>query len=71
MPRLAGGNLGFGDTHYLSGIVMFQFVPIFAIIGVISTYFYRKTGHIYVGAFINAMLVIWVLAASQGVHYHF
>lgn len=71
VPLYAGGTLGFGDTHSLSGIVMWQFIPIFAIIGVISTYFYRKTGHIYVGAFINAMLVTWVLVASQGVHYTF
>ena len=69
VPLFAGGTLGFGDTHALSGIVLWQFVPIFAIIGVISTYFYRKTGHIYAGGFINAMLVTWTLAASQAVHF--
>jgi hypothetical protein len=29
------------------------------------TYFYRKTGHIYAGAFLIAMLVTWSLTAGQ------
>ncbi|MGD8455216.1 MAG: alpha/beta fold hydrolase [Anaerolineales bacterium] len=32
---------------------------------VISTYFYRKTGKVYVGAFVNALFVCWVILAEQ------
>jgi len=68
MPLFGGGTLLIPDLH-LGGIVLFQFIPIFIIVGVIATYFYRKTGHIYVGAFTNAMLVTWIVVAGQAVHY--
>ena len=32
---------------------------------VISTYFYRKTGKVYVGAFENALFICWVILADQ------
>jgi len=51
--------------------VMFQFFPIFTIVALISTYFYRKTGHIYTGAFINAMLITWIIVAGQATHFPF
>jgi hypothetical protein len=69
IPRLSGGTLGFGADMALGGIFMFQFVPIFIIVALISTYFYRKTGHIFVGAYINTMLVVWIIVAGQAVHY--
>jgi hypothetical protein len=72
IPLFAGGTLGF--THRaaaLFGIVMFQYIPIFAIVGWVTTYFYRKTGHIYVGAFLNTMLVTWIIVASQAIHFKF
>lgn len=71
-PLFAGGSLGV-TTRWapLYGIVMFQFLPIFTIVALVSTYFYRKTGQIYTGAFINAMLVTWIVVAGQATHYHF
>lgn len=40
----------------------FWAVPItLAIIATVSTYFFRKTGKVYVGAFINGLLVSWTL----------
>lgn len=54
-----GGVVGTGDKS------------IFAIVGWVTTYFYRKTGHIYVGAFISAMLVTWIVVASQAIHFKF
>ncbi|MBT7713179.1 MAG: alpha/beta fold hydrolase, partial [Deltaproteobacteria bacterium] len=62
-PLFGGGTLGIPDLN-LAGIVMFQFIPIFTIVGLVTTYFYRKTGHIYVGAFICAMLVTWTVVAG-------
>ena len=50
---------------------MFQYIPIFAIVGWVTTYFYRKTGHIYVGAFLNTMLITWIVVASQAIHFKF
>lgn len=39
--------------------------PIMLAWTVISTYFYRKTGKVYVGAFVNAIFVCWVILAEQ------
>ena len=69
-PLFAGGTTGIPDAA-LFGIVMFQFFPIFIIAGLVSTYFFRKTGHIYTGAFLNAMLVTWIVVAGTATHYNF
>jgi pimeloyl-ACP methyl ester carboxylesterase len=72
IPLFAGGTLGFTMRYMsLAGIVMFQYIPIFAIVGWVTTYFYRKTGHIYVGAFVSAMLITWIVVASQAIHFKF
>jgi hypothetical protein len=72
IPLFAGGTLGIKlPAMSLGGIVMFQYIPIFAIVGWVTTYFYRKTGHIYVGAFANAMLITWIIVAGQAIHYKF
>jgi len=41
------------------------FVPIMLMWTVVSTYFYRKTGKVYVGAFLNAFFVCWMILAEQ------
>ncbi len=50
-------------------IVMFQFFPVFGLAGAISTYFFRKTGHIYTGAFLNAIIVTWIMVAGTATHF--
>jgi pimeloyl-ACP methyl ester carboxylesterase len=70
IPLFSGKTMSIPEAH-LPTIVLFQFVPIFIIVGVVSTYFFRKTGHIFVGSFINAMLVTWTIVAGQVIHYHF
>jgi len=40
-------------------------VPIMLMWSVISTYFYRKTGKVYVGAFVDAFFVCWIILAEQ------
>jgi pimeloyl-ACP methyl ester carboxylesterase len=55
----------------LLSIVAIQFVPILAIVALISTYFFYKTGKIYVGAFLNAIFVVWYIVAGQATHWPF
>ena len=69
-PLFAGGTLAI-PAAALWVIVMFQFFPLFAIAAMVSTYYYRKTGHIYTGAFLNAMLVTWIVVAGQATHFPF
>jgi pimeloyl-ACP methyl ester carboxylesterase len=68
IPLLSGGTLCIPDAH-LPTIVMFQFLPVFTIVAMVSTYFYRKTGHIYTGAFLNALLITWILVAGTATHF--
>ncbi|MBI5895778.1 MAG: alpha/beta fold hydrolase [Desulfobacterales bacterium] len=68
IPLFSGGTMSIAQLH-LPTIVMFQYVPMFIIVALVSTYFFRKTGHIYVGAFTNALLVTWIIVAGQATHY--
>jgi pimeloyl-ACP methyl ester carboxylesterase len=43
----------------------YAFPIVMSAFAVISTYFYRKTGKVYVGAFVNAILVCWIILAEQ------
>jgi uncharacterized protein len=56
-------------TKALLSIVAFQFVFINFLVATISTFFFRKTGTIYTGAFINAILVTWYIVSGQAVQY--
>jgi hypothetical protein len=64
IPLLMGGTLAL-RSEILFSIILFQFLPIMTIVALAYTFFYRKTGHIYVGAFLCAMLVTWIIVASQ------
>jgi poly(3-hydroxybutyrate) depolymerase len=55
-PSFASGFM----THWFWALP-----PIMLAFTVISTYFYRKTGKVYVGAFVNAIFVCWVILAEQ------
>ncbi len=69
LPLMAGGPLPLGES--LLTIVAFQFIPLLTIVGVIMTYFFRKTGTIYAGAFISAIFITWVIVAAQATHFAF
>jgi pimeloyl-ACP methyl ester carboxylesterase len=69
-PLFAGGTLAIPAASLWS-IILFQFFPILAIAALVSTYFYRKTGHIYTGAFLCAILVTWIVVAGQATHFAF
>jgi pimeloyl-ACP methyl ester carboxylesterase len=70
IPFWAGGTLNIAKEPLLT-ILGYQFIPILAIVALVSTYFFRKTGHVYVGAFLNAILVVWSLVAGQATHFKF
>jgi hypothetical protein len=40
-----------------------------AVVGAISSFFYRRTGSIYVGAFVNALFVTWYIVAGQAIQF--
>lgn len=69
-PLLMGGTLLIASEPLWS-IITFQFVPLMTIAAVVFTVAYRVTGRVYTGAFINAMIVTWVMVASQATHYTF
>lgn len=63
-------NGGVGMTFGSGGMVMMKdwlwsFPPTLTIVAVISTYFYHKTGRVYVGAFLNAILVVWTMVGGN------
>jgi pimeloyl-ACP methyl ester carboxylesterase len=66
LPLYAGKPL---PNDPLTTIVMYQFIPILAIVGALSTYFFRKTGHIWVGTFINTLVVVWILVAGTATQF--
>lgn len=70
VPLFAGGTLGL-PAESLLGIVAFQFVPLMAIVALLSTYFFRKTGHIYIGAFMCSIFITWVIVAGTATQYPF
>jgi hypothetical protein len=70
IPLLTGGTLA-NAAEPLWTIIAFQFLPLLTIAGVVKTYFNRKTGHVYVGAFMTAMLLAWIVVASTAIHYAF
>jgi pimeloyl-ACP methyl ester carboxylesterase len=69
-PLLAGGSLGVPEAHLFTILAM-QLVVVLPVVGLISTYFFYKTGHLYVGACANALLVTWLLVGGQATHYAF
>jgi hypothetical protein len=53
IPLLSGGTLSIPGEPLLT-ILGYQFIPLLGIVSLVTTYFFRKTGRIYVGAFLSA-----------------
>ncbi|HLZ62941.1 MAG TPA: alpha/beta hydrolase [Ktedonosporobacter sp.] len=68
IPLLSGHTLLNADQPLLT-IVAYQFVPVYLIIAAVSTYFYQKTGRIYAGAFICAILIPALIVASTATQF--
>ncbi|MDD5494952.1 MAG: alpha/beta hydrolase, partial [Dehalococcoidia bacterium] len=69
-PLMAGGTLLIPEQP-LFAIIAFQFLPLMTIAACAFTYFFRNTGHIYTGAFLATLLVVWIVVASQAIHFAF
>jgi hypothetical protein len=67
IPLLTGGKLSISGSsdNILFSIMAFQLLAIFTMVALVYTYFFRKTSHIYTGVLLSALLVTWILAASQ------
>jgi hypothetical protein len=46
-------------------IGIFQLLPIFTIVALVSTYFCLRTGQVQAGSFIKAMVGTWIVLAGQ------
>lgn len=69
-PLFLGGTLAI-PSEALWSIIAFQFLPLMTIVGLVTAWFQRATGRIYVGAFLSGILVTWIVVASQAIHYGF
>jgi pimeloyl-ACP methyl ester carboxylesterase len=69
IPLLTGGTLPLEEP--LLTIVAFQFVPLMIAAALLLTYFFHKTGRIYAGAFIVAIMITWYIVAGQAIHFAF
>lgn len=63
LPLFLGGTLLVASQPLLT-IVAFQFVPLLALIAVISTWCFHRTNNIYTGVFVNSLLVTWYMVAG-------
>ncbi|WP_424017464.1 alpha/beta hydrolase family protein [Halorientalis pallida] len=63
VPLLLGHALA-APPLALYAIVSLSFLPVLTAAAVISTYFYHRTGRVWTGAFVNAVLITWFLVAS-------
>lgn len=68
LPLFMGGTLAIAAQALLT-IVALQFVVLLPVTALISTYFFRLTGHVYLGAFINGLFLTWLIVAGQATHY--
>jgi hypothetical protein len=66
-PLLSGGTLATPDEP-LWTIISYQLLPLMIISGLVLSFFNRRTGSVYPGAFATAMLVTWIVVASQATH---
>jgi uncharacterized protein len=67
--QLLWHGVGANANGPLLGIVAFQFVPVSIVVSLTSAYFYRKTGKVYTGAFVCALLVTWYIVAGQAIQF--
>lgn len=61
-----GADLLFGTTFggpFMSALILL--VPQFVVFTLLSTWFERKTGNVYVGAFVSAMLATWIVTGGS------
>jgi hypothetical protein len=62
-PIIFGADPGSAAAAGLGAIYYIPLLVIWPLVACIYTYFFRKTGHIYTGAFLATLFVVWMLAA--------
>lgn len=55
-------------SEALSSIVVIGLVPVLIIAAIFNRYFYRLTGNIYIGAFLNTLLMTLILLANTALY---
>lgn len=70
VPLFLGGTLA-NPGEALWSIIAFQFLPLMTIVAAVTAWSHHRTGEVYLGAFLSAMLVSWIVVAGQATHYAF
>ncbi len=67
VPLLVGIPLPLGEP--LLTVLAIQFVVLLTVAGIIAAIFQRATGSVYLGAFINSLLITWSVVAGQATQF--
>jgi pimeloyl-ACP methyl ester carboxylesterase len=67
IPLLLGIPLPLGEP--LLTVLAIQFVVLLGLAGLIAAIFQRATGSVYLGAFINSLLITWSVVAGQATQF--
>ena len=59
----------FSANETLTTVIGMQFVPLLALVAILSTFAWRRTGSYLPGAFINALFVTWYIVSSQAIQF--
>ncbi|MEX0618417.1 MAG: alpha/beta fold hydrolase [Pseudohongiellaceae bacterium] len=70
VPLLMGGTLAIPAQSLLT-IVALQFAVLLPLAGLISTWYFHRTGTVYAGGLINGLFITWVIVAGQATHFSF
>ncbi len=73
LPLVFGGHMLDAPNEFttLFVIMLFTVIPMLIIAALAMTYFFRKTGHVYAGAILASILVVWIATASQVISFGF
>ncbi len=66
IPMFATGALGLPGEG-LMAIFGYPFIPVLFVVGLLSTYFFHKTGTIYAGAFASALFATWNIVGGTAI----
>jgi pimeloyl-ACP methyl ester carboxylesterase len=58
-------NVGLARYSGMWPLMLFAYIPEFVILFFFHTWFYRRTGRIYLGALVTSILAVWFLAAGS------
>lgn len=62
-------GVAFYPDQALGGILLFALVPSLAIASCLTKYLYKKTGSVYVAAFLNTILMTMVTVANTAIYF--